>query len=458
MLRLIILFLLFNSVAQAQGINFIETDLESALNLAKEQGKSLFVDTYTRYCEPCKKMDQEFKDPKLAKYFNDNLINVKVNMMSSSAKAYQDKYQIVFLPTFLFIKPDGNVRLKIDNLTSAHELLHIAQSLYGVDISTMEPAPEQIIAARTSSRPAQSTKINTPKANPPSNNQGYKIPRRVISKTGPSNKPEPKPRANKVEPVVQNKNTEDEGGKILYVMGQEGGDLPPHILKEEAYFRMQLMDGSHHKAASAYLATQEDWSTESNMKFLHDFMHDARSKEFDFLISHQEDFKQLIGEQTLNKTINILVNKELERAFPKPDEQRAELLYSYLGRSNPNDLAREYHLNGLYESNLESDFLSACEAYKNLDSSLDHQLLNRYSSELLKVSTNKKKLKKALKLSEKAITLNNQEVSYHITAAELCMRLGETNQAQKTLELAKTLEPKLAAYQHIQELLAQLNN
>jgi len=39
--------------------------------------------------------------------------------------------------------------------------------------------------------------------------------------------------------------TESGEGKILYVMGQ-GGDLPIEILRQEAYFRMDLMDGSHH--------------------------------------------------------------------------------------------------------------------------------------------------------------------------------------------------------------------
>jgi len=142
----------------------------------------------------------------------------------------------------------------------------------------------------------------------------------------PENKATPgtKPSALKPEDIE-----DTSGGKILYVMGQDG-DLPPEILREEAYFRMQLMDGSHHAAAEKYLETQDDWSTEVNMQFVHDFLHDARSKEFDYLIENRKAFEQLIGKLQISQSIQILVNKELERAFPRPDRKRVKKLKSYL--------------------------------------------------------------------------------------------------------------------------------
>ena len=112
-------------------------------------------------------------------------------------------------------------------------------------------------------------------------------------------------------------------------MGQ-GGDLPPEILRQEAYFRMELMDGSHHIAAKKYLDTQTDWTTEDNMQFIHDFLYDARSKEFEFVIANREACESLLGKSAVNNTINILVNKELERAFPRPDKKRIKELKSYL--------------------------------------------------------------------------------------------------------------------------------
>ena len=118
-------------------------------------------------------------------------------------------------------------------------------------------------------------------------------------------------------------------GKVLQVMGQ-GDALPPELLREEAYFRMRLMDGSHHEAARVYLDTQNDWSSEVNMQFIHDFLYDARSEEFEFLVAHRTAFERLLGEERVAQSIQILVQKELERAFPRPDKKRIKKLKSYL--------------------------------------------------------------------------------------------------------------------------------
>lgn len=42
----------------AQGITFFEGTWEEALATAKEENKSIFVDTYTDWCAPCKKNEQ----------------------------------------------------------------------------------------------------------------------------------------------------------------------------------------------------------------------------------------------------------------------------------------------------------------------------------------------------------------------------------------------------------------
>lgn len=280
-----------------QGVVFSEVSLQTAINLAQEQDKKIFIDTYASYCKPCKKLNIEFKDRALAKYLNQNYIRVKVNMESEKADDYRNKYSIVFLPTMLFLDSHGNVNMAIDHLLSANEILAIAKHLNG---DNKKPAVASAPPPPAPSQQAPASYNTTPTTQP---------------KTAPS-----------AATVV----TDESEGKILYVMGQDGGELPPEILREEAYFRMQLMDGSHHAAATKYLETQEDWSTDVNIQFIHDFLNDARSDKFEYLIANRSAFETLLGKPRIAQSIKILVNKELERAFPRPDEERVALLNSYV--------------------------------------------------------------------------------------------------------------------------------
>ena len=55
-------------------------DWNSAIKMAEESPKKLFVDIYTDWCGWCKKMDKStFQDPSVVKYINDNFIPVKFN-------------------------------------------------------------------------------------------------------------------------------------------------------------------------------------------------------------------------------------------------------------------------------------------------------------------------------------------------------------------------------------------
>ena len=122
--RLAVLFFLITGVSYAQGgIDFKELSLDEALSLAKKENKKLFIDTYTATCKPCKKMELEFRNPDLAEYFNENFINVKVNMNGPLANAYNSKYRVTFLPTLFIVTAEGFATLRIEHLISASDLL-----------------------------------------------------------------------------------------------------------------------------------------------------------------------------------------------------------------------------------------------------------------------------------------------------------------------------------------------
>ena len=74
-------FLLFCTGALfAQGINFDHGTWKEVLAKAKAEDKLVFVDVYTSWCGPCKKMAAEvFPLADVGQLFNPNFVNYKID-------------------------------------------------------------------------------------------------------------------------------------------------------------------------------------------------------------------------------------------------------------------------------------------------------------------------------------------------------------------------------------------
>lgn len=422
----IIIFLLCANQSSGQKLHFSEISLSTALAIAKEKNKNIFIDTYASYCKPCKIMEREFQNPDVARFYNKNFVNVRVNMEREKAKEYEIEYQVVFLPTMLYLTPEGRVLTKLDRIVPANELLSIGK-LFSNEPQPRTSKPTASVTTRPSrtseskTKPRTTTVTSRPKVNPP------------ITRSAPVSKA--KVLEKKTEVI---ESAPADGSKILYVMGQDTDNLPPEILKEEAYFRMQLMDGSHKSAARNYLDSQEEWTTEENVKFIHDFMDDARSEEFDFLIANRDRFHEVIGEELVSQTINILVNKELERGYPRPKLERAIQLYSYAERENPQTAAQVYHLNNLFESGDKKAFIAFSETI-DIKKINDAKVLTRVASEKAATSGSRKNLKNCLNLAERAIALNPKVATYHYNKAQIAFLLKNRKLAYASAKEALSL-------------------
>lgn len=127
-MRLFVLlaFLLVAQVSFAQGIEFYEGPWKEALSKAKEEGKALFVDSYATWCGPCKRMaKQVFTQDKVGEYFNENFINLKLDMEKEDGVTFGHKYPVSAYPTLYFIGGEGNVIHKVKGGKSAEQLIDL---------------------------------------------------------------------------------------------------------------------------------------------------------------------------------------------------------------------------------------------------------------------------------------------------------------------------------------------
>ncbi|TNE54444.1 MAG: DUF255 domain-containing protein [Bacteroidetes bacterium] len=119
------------SVPADSEIVFQDLSFEKALKKAKETGKLVFIDSYTSWCGPCKRMAATaFKDASVAKLFNSKFINLKIEMeKSADGPVVARKYGVRAYPTLLFVDGDGKLVKSVIGSQTAAQLLGVGKSL-----------------------------------------------------------------------------------------------------------------------------------------------------------------------------------------------------------------------------------------------------------------------------------------------------------------------------------------
>lgn len=121
-----------SSVAvKGKGIEFSKTTLEKAKKESSKSGKLIFIDAYTDWCGPCKRMAATtFQDPEVGKFFNKNFINMKVEMeKDADGSEIAKRYRVRAYPTLLIIDGDGKLVKSVIGFKTKAQLMAIAESV-----------------------------------------------------------------------------------------------------------------------------------------------------------------------------------------------------------------------------------------------------------------------------------------------------------------------------------------
>lgn len=125
--RIAVLFLLlpFFSLAQnGNGISFAKKTWSELLTQAKKEKKIIFVDAFTTWCGPCKKMASDvFTDNKVGAFYNQNFINAKIDMEAGEGISLSERYDVTAYPTLLFINGDGKLLHKAIGYQEADQFI-----------------------------------------------------------------------------------------------------------------------------------------------------------------------------------------------------------------------------------------------------------------------------------------------------------------------------------------------
>ncbi|QNA45983.1 thioredoxin family protein [Lacibacter sediminis] len=130
---LLIVFLQFSFllVMAAEGINFQEGSWKTVLAKAKAENKLVFIDVYTSWCGPCKKMVADvFPQTKVSEFFNKSFVNYKIDAEKGEGIMIAKRFAVKAYPTYLFVNGDGELVYRFGGYNEAAPFLaHAANAL-----------------------------------------------------------------------------------------------------------------------------------------------------------------------------------------------------------------------------------------------------------------------------------------------------------------------------------------
>ena len=93
------------------GIEFFHGSWLDALSSSDKNDKLIFLDAYAAWCGPCKLMAKNtFTEKAVGSFFNDNFINVKMDMeKSTDGPRLSRKFQLTAYPSLYFIDKNEKV-------------------------------------------------------------------------------------------------------------------------------------------------------------------------------------------------------------------------------------------------------------------------------------------------------------------------------------------------------------
>lgn len=94
----------------AEGIQFFHGTWQEALDKAKAENKTIFIDAYAEWCGPCKRMAANtFPNPAVGALFNANFVCMKLDMEKDESVDFRKSFTPSAYPTLFFV--DANNKL-----------------------------------------------------------------------------------------------------------------------------------------------------------------------------------------------------------------------------------------------------------------------------------------------------------------------------------------------------------
>ena len=220
----------------------------------------------------------------------------------------------------------------------------------------------------------------------------------------------------------------------------DNGDKSPELLKKLSYAAAEAQDEElKTQASEAYLATQSDWLTPDNMKFIVAFTNSVEGKLFDYVVKNKEAFEKALSKAEVESVVlevplTVISQKFYSRQTGVLDVAKSE---AYLSKYLTKPLTKQAmaFADMLMTQKEDPSAMKKAMDYLGTYSSENPNLLNQYAWTFYENSNDPAQLQKALDWSLKSISIDDN-FAYNDTAAALYYKLKNKKKAKEYAEKA----------------------
>jgi len=382
----IICTLLLSQWIWADGIEFFQGTWEEALQTAKEQDRIIFVDAYAEWCGPCKRMASNvFTQEKVGHFYNNQFVNVKLDMEKGEGLTFRQKYPVSAFPTLFYIDYTGEVVHQVRGAQSVESFLQLGEL--------------------------------------------------ALSK------------------IDRSKNYQD-----AYDQGDRSPELVYNLVKS-----LNKAGKSSLAIANEYLRTQEDLTTDFNLRFLLEAAVEADSRIFKMLMEHRAAVEKLEGKEAVLNQIELACSNTVKKAMEYGVETLLEEAKSKMEEYHDAPGAFSLEADRQYyraTGNIEA-YIEACDELAKKELKKNPEALHNMAREVEKFySHHEECMKHAEKYAQMAAKTGDL-YTYNYTYARLLFQNGKPDEAlkeaEKALKMAKEMEVP-GADQMVQQLIERIRS
>lgn len=139
MKKTILLFflILFTLCAKSQGVDFIDDSFTNALAKAKDTKKLVFVDCYTTWCGPCRRLAKEvFPQKSVGDYFSKTFVALQMDMEKGEGVSYRKNWDVNAFPTLIVFDADGKERGRALGFFNSQQLIDTLRKIVSRDVQS----------------------------------------------------------------------------------------------------------------------------------------------------------------------------------------------------------------------------------------------------------------------------------------------------------------------------------
>jgi len=228
-----------------------------------------------------------------------------------------------------------------------------------------------------------------------------------------------------------------------YAAEYENGNREPELM----YKYVKALNKSKKpslKITNEYLRTQDDLTTDFNLRFIHEGAVEADSRVFEMMIENKKEIGILVGLDALQKKIEQAcqntVDKAIEYEMPElMDDAKKKMESHYAARAE--NFAIKADLDYYQAIEDQKGYMKACSDYAKKVVNANPKALDKLAKDIESHFGGNSKCMKAAEKYAKEAAESNKHYAYYLTYANILNENGKKDDAlkaaQKSLELAK---------------------